>query len=218
MRSAAAFTVLLFAALAGAFCTYWALSPGSASSAGGLACSVKASCTGGEVAVFRMSSTSNAHAGTPGGSSYGDVVCCSGVTGLGASCSGTYDTVLRLSASDNAHVQSSDSYPTEVCLSAGTPAVQCMFAASCTGGYTCLATASGTDNAHVADCDGTGDYATKVCCYAGPPLAVGGVAELPELSDSSGPNHLVLAGLATLALAALTSGAWYARRRWLRQM
>jgi hypothetical protein len=214
MRLAAALTVLLFAVLAGAFSTYWALSTGSASSASGLACSVKASCGTGEVAVLRMSSTSNAHAGTPGGSGYSNVVCCGGVTGLGTSCSGTYDTVLRLSAADNAHVQATGSYPTEVCLSASTAVVQCMFAPSCRGGYACLATASATDNAHVADCDGTDDYATKVCCYAGDPIPVGGVAELPDVSGSSGPNHLMLAGLAALALAALTSGAWRVRRWW----
>lgn len=35
---------------------------------------------------------------------------------------------------------------------------------------------------------------------------VGGIAELPDVSDSSAPNYIALA-----ALAALTAGAWYAR-------
>jgi len=173
------------------------------------------------VAVFRMSSTSNAHAGTPGGSTYGNVVCCGGVAGLGTSCSGVYDTVLTLSAADNAHVQATGSYPMDVCLSAGTAVVQCLFDSSCASGYTCLATACATDNAHVADCNGVDDYGTKVCCYAGSalptPEPVGGIAQLPEVSGSSGPNYIALAGLAAAALAALSAGAWYARRRWFRQ-
>jgi hypothetical protein len=46
---------------------------------------------------------------------------------------------------------------------------------------------------------------------------VGGVAELPdvaEASDSPVRNFMVPAGLAALALAALGTGGWYARRRW----
>ncbi len=48
------------------------------------------------------------------------------------------------------------------------------------------------------------------------PAPVGGIAELPDVSDSSAPNYLALAGLAAAALVALTAGGWYARRRWLR--
>jgi hypothetical protein len=51
-------------------------------------------------------------------------------------------------------------------------------------------------------------YATE-----GPP--VGGVAELPEVSDSAERNCIALAGLAAAALVALGAGGWYARRRWL---
>ena len=43
---------------------------------------------------------------------------------------------------------------------------------------------------------------------------VGGIAQLPHASDSSGRNYVALAGLAA-ALATVTAGAWYARRRWL---
>jgi len=217
MRWAAAFTVLLLAALAGAFCGYWALGTGSASSAGGLTCGVKASCGVGEVAVFRMSSTDNAHAGTPGGSSYANVVCCGGVASLGTSCSGVYDTVLTLSAADNAHAASRGAYSTEVCLSAATEqVVDCWLGVSCGPGYSCLATVSGTTNAHVADCDGSADYATKVCCYTGDALAVGGIAELPKIGegDSSGRIYFALAGGLAGTLLVLAAGAWYARRRW----
>ena len=48
-----------------------------------------------------------------------------------------------------------------------------------------------------------------------PPPAVGGLAELPDVSDSSGHDYLALAALASAALVALTAGAWCARRRWL---
>jgi len=212
--------IFLGTLLALALGTPWASNTGSVSASGGLACSVKfkpkpATCDAGEVEVFRMSSTSNAHAGTPSGSSYDYVVCCGGVAGLGTSCSGVYDTVLRLSAADNAHVQASGGYPTAVCLSAGTAVVDCSFAENC-GSYACLATASGTDNAHVADCDGSADYATKVCCYAGDPIPVGGIAELPDVGggDSSGRNYMGLAAGLAAAVLALTAGAWYARRRW----
>jgi hypothetical protein len=46
---------------------------------------------------------------------------------------------------------------------------------------------------------------------------VGGLAELPDVSGSSGWNYVAIAGLAAAAaLVALTGGALYARRRWLR--
>ena len=48
------------------------------------------------------------------------------------------------------------------------------------------------------------------------PTPVGGIAELPEVSDSSAPNYIALAALAAAALVALTAGTWYARRRWSR--
>jgi hypothetical protein len=46
-------------------------------------------------------------------------------------------------------------------------------------------------------------------------LPVGGAAQLPGASDSSGPNYALLAAVIAAALVALTAGAWYARRRWL---
>ena len=215
MTRATAFVTLLIALAALALGVPWALSTGSASATNGLACDVKTSCDVGEVEVFRMSATANAHAGTPSGSSYDYVVCCGGVDGLGTSCSGVHHGVLSLSATDNAHVASLGQYPTKVCLSADTvEAVDCVYGADCSADYACLATISGTTNAHVADCDGLDDYATKVCCYAGAALPpVGGVAELPDAAGSSGRNYIALAGLAAAALVALTAGTWYARRR-----
>ena len=46
--------------------------------------------------------------------------------------------------------------------------------------------------------------------------AVGGIAELPAVSASSGPPYAALAGGLAAAALALTAGGWYARRRWLR--
>jgi hypothetical protein len=74
------------------------------------------------------------------------------------------------------------------------------------------------------DCTTSLDTAGNVICGTAPGLStwavmlpgapVGGIAQLPDASDSSGLNHIALAGLAA-ALVALSAGAWYARRRWL---
>jgi hypothetical protein len=45
--------------------------------------------------------------------------------------------------------------------------------------------------------------------------AVGGLAQLPDVSDSSSRNYIALAGLAAATLVVLSAGTWYARRRWL---
>jgi Tol biopolymer transport system component len=44
-------------------------------------------------------------------------------------------------------------------------------------------------------------------------LPVGGIAELPPVSGSSASDYVPLAGLAAGALALLSAGAWFARRR-----
>jgi hypothetical protein len=190
----------------------------SAPAEGDMVCAVRTSCDAGEVAVFRMESTSNAHAGTFDGSSYDNVVCCDGMAGLGTNCSGVHDTVLFLSATNNAHVASYGGYPEEVCLSTETEErVTCRYRTSCGNDFACLATISGSTNAHVADCDGVDDYATKVCCYVGPPLPIGGIAEAPDAADSrSGSSSLPYAALtgAAAGVALLAAGGWYARRRW----
>jgi hypothetical protein len=48
------------------------------------------------------------------------------------------------------------------------------------------------------------------------PAAVGGIAALPDVSDSTGRNYVAMAGLAAAAVVAFTAGGWYARRRWVR--
>lgn len=42
---------------------------------------------------------------------------------------------------------------------------------------------------------------------------VGGIAALPDVSDSSGRSYVALAALAAAAVVALATGGWYARRR-----
>jgi len=48
------------------------------------------------------------------------------------------------------------------------------------------------------------------------PRPVGGIAVLPDVSDSSGRSYIALAALAAAAVVALATGGWYARRRWTR--
>jgi hypothetical protein len=185
-----------------------------AAASSSLTCSVKASCDSGsgEVALFRMSGQANGHAQTAETHPkiYDWTVCCSWPTGLGTSCSGNFDAVLWLSAADNAHAAqaSQTGYATQVCLSAASGTVDCKYVtdSSCGTGYVCLATIFSTTNAHVADCDGSNDYGTKVCCAAAElatptatatatpmgtptatptPAAVGGIAELPHIAGAS---------------------------------
>jgi hypothetical protein len=61
--------------------------------------------------------------------------------------------------------------------------------------------------------DAEGNIGLEVVTVMGP---VGGVADLPHASDSSGPNYIALAVVAAGALLALAAGAWYARRRFSR--
>ncbi|MCJ7510928.1 MAG: hypothetical protein MUP14_08600, partial [Dehalococcoidia bacterium] len=57
---------------------------------------------------------------------------------------------------------------------------------------------------------------TVTCTFTNRVPAVGGVAELPHVSDSSRARCAVVAAIAAGALLALTAGAWYARRRFSR--
>ncbi len=122
------------------------------------------------VEVFRMSSTANAHAGTPTGSTYTYRVCCGGITGLGNSCSGNYAVVLRLSDQTNAHVQQNtyEKYPYPVCLSApsGNTISVAYRSASCNVDEALLASMSGPTNAHVASTA----YTTKICAKITTPI------------------------------------------------
>ncbi len=134
--------------------------------AGTLSCTVRATtCVGGETNVFEMSATANAHAAIPT-TGYGQLVCCTGVTGLSNLCSGTFATVAKLSGTTNAHIQQTGSYANSVCISVpsggsvsiGYQATNC---SSPTIYDTTLASMKTTDNSHVGDTTAYTEY--KIC-------------------------------------------------------
>jgi hypothetical protein len=59
---------------------------------------------------------------------------------------------------------------------------------------------------------GTGRLAINEAC----PDVVGGIAELPDVSDSAARSYMAVAGGLATAVVALAAGGWYARRRWQR--
>ena len=138
--------------------------------AGTLSCSITtaAACTG--TVIYRMSGTSNAHAELPGQANANydsNVVCCSGVTGLGNACSGTFATALKLSGVTNAHSEQNSqvNYANNACISVpsgGSVSVGYQ-ATNCSGFDTTLGSMTGATNAHSGD--GTA-YTTKICATA----------------------------------------------------
>ena len=139
--------------------------------AGTLSCSVRTSdCVAGDVEIFRMSGTANAHSQLPSVGTYVNRVCCGGVAGISNSCSGIYATVLQLSSSTNAHVQQSGAYADKACISVPTGGnVSVGYAADCVAsGYdTVLASMNKTTNSHVGN---PGIYPTNVCVTSAAPV------------------------------------------------
>ncbi len=139
--------------------------------AGTLSCSVRTSdCIAGDVEVFRLSGTANAHAQLPSVGTYVNRVCCGGVAGISNACSGIYATALQLSSSTNAHVQQSGAYVNNACISV--PAggsVSVGYAADCiASGYdTALASMNKTTNSHVGN---PGVYSTNICVTSAAPV------------------------------------------------
>jgi titin len=81
-----------------------------------------------------------------------------------------------------------------------------------TGTWTYNVTLIGPNiTATITDAAGNTSEFSAPAAYS--PPAVGGIAELPEVSDPFGPNYLSLTVLAALGLGLVTAGAWYARRR-----
>jgi len=177
------------------------LASGQIVSAGTLSCSVTtaAACTG--TVIWRMSGATNAHAELPSQATAAyasNVVCCSGVTGLGNACTGTFATALKLSGVTNAHTEqnSQANYANNACISVpsgGSVSVGYQ-STNCTGFDTTLGSMSGTTNAPVGD--GTA-YTTKICA-----TAAGAVAE--TLTFSLGANSL---NLGTLSTSAVSTGS-----------
>lgn len=145
--------------------------------AGTLSCTVRtSSCSGGEVEIFEMQNTANSHAGLPA-ANYNNLVCCTGVTGLGNDCDAANKAViLKLSGATNAHVRQGTlaDYPsaTNACISVPSGSVLVGYRS---GGDTCatspaydttLGSMIGTTNSHV----GNGSWSagtTKICATAG---------------------------------------------------
>lgn len=149
--------------------------------AGTLSCSVTTDCSSGTV-IYRMSGTSNAHAELASQSNYTQLVCCTGVTGLGNSCSGTTATALKLSATTNGHAEQNteSNYAQNACVSvpSGGSVTIGYQSTNCSGYDTTLGSISGTTNGHV----GNGSaYTTKICG-----TATGGSQSLTfSISDTS---------------------------------
>lgn len=173
------------------------LTGGHLVNAGTLSCSVATTCPSGTV-IWRMSGTSNAHAELPSQSLYTQLVCCSGVTGLGTACTGTFATALKLSGTTNAHSEqnSQANYANNACISVpsgGSVSVGYQ-ATNCTGFDTTLGSMTGTTNAHTGD--GTA-YTTKICA-----TAAGAAAQTLTFSISA-----TSLALGTLSTSAVTSGS-----------
>lgn len=137
--------------------------------AGTLSCSVATTCAGG-VVIWRMYATSNSHAELPSRSNYANLVCCTGVTGLGNSCSGTFATALKLSSTTNAHAEQNTqlNYANSACISApaGGSVTVGYQSSSCTTPVaydTTLGSMSTTTNSHVGDSNA---YTIKICASA----------------------------------------------------
>ena len=151
--------------------------------AGTLSCTVTtaSSCTSGtDTIIYRMSSSSNAHAELPSQSNThydSTVVCCSGPVGLSSSCStGVHGVVLRLSGNTNAHGeennQSNSNYNShDACLSVPTGGnISIGYGTDCTGYDTTIGSLSSTTNAHIGD---PGSYPLKICGTASNPPVSG---------------------------------------------
>lgn len=133
--------------------------------AGTLSCTVASSCPTGTV-ILKMYNTVNTHAELSSQSNYSQLVCCSGVTGLGNSCSGTYAIAAKLYSATNAHVEQGtlSNYFNDACISVASGSISLGYQSNnCTGYDTTLASISGTTNAHIGDANA---FTTKICATA----------------------------------------------------
>lgn len=174
--------------------------------AGTLSCSVTtaAACAG--AVIWRMSGVTNAHAELPSQATAAydnNVVCCSGVTGLGNSCSGTYATALKLSGTTNAHIQQSGSYPQSACISVpsgGSVSIGYQ-ATDCATYDTTLASMKATTNSHVGNTTAYSEY--KICGTA--------AGSSPVYSVSITPAGDISYGFVSLSNSTTTIGSTYTK-------
>ena len=174
--------------------------------AGTLSCSVTtaAGCSG--VVIWRMSGSTNAHAelASQATAAYdNNVVCCSGVTGLGNSCTGTFATALKLSGTTNAHVQQTGSYANSACISvpSGGSVSIAYQATNCTGYDTTLGSMKATTNSHVGNTTAYSEY--KICGTAA------GAAEVYSVSIT--PAGDIAYGFVSLSNSTTTIGSTYTK-------
>lgn len=131
-----------------------------------LSCSIETTCDSPGVVILKMSDTTNAHAELPSQSNYENLVCCTGVTGLGNECSGEYETVLKLSAETNAHVEENteSNYENNACMSITSGSISVGYQPDdCSGYDTTVASISAETNAQVGN---STEYVSKVCATA----------------------------------------------------
>ncbi len=130
-------------------------------------CEVRlAGCQAGYTTLFKMSNTTDAHAGLANESSYNVTACCRETYGVNASlgigCAGPYNrTILNISSPDNAHasLNNETGYNVRLCVNS-TMNITFGYGTSCAGYDTCVASISGNANAHVGNCT---DYPTLLC-------------------------------------------------------
>ena len=135
--------------------------------AGNLSCSVTTSVACTDVIIYRMSSTTNAHAelASQATATYDDnVICCKNVIGLSNACSATFAIALKLSSTTNAHAEENSqlNYTNNACLSVpsgGSVSIGYQ-ATNCSGYDTTLGSIDSLTNSHVGN---TSAYTTKIC-------------------------------------------------------
>ena len=174
--------------------------------AGTLSCSVTtaAACTG--TVIWRMSGATNAHAELPSQSTVvydNNVVCCSGVTGLGNACTGTFATALKLSGVTNAHIQQLGSYSQSACISVpGGGSVSVGYQATDCATYdTTLGSMKATTNSHVGNTTAYSEY--KICGTA----AGGGAVYSVSITPAGDISY----GFVSLSNSTTTIGSTYTK-------
>jgi len=146
---------------------------GMSARAGVLTCAVRtSSCNAGEVVVFKMSGTTNAHAELSSQNHYTNLVCCGGTSDMSNTCTNTFATVLKLQNTTNSHVQqnSQSGYANSACLSVSQGSVTVAYQPTdCTGYDAIVASMSAATNGHVGN---SAAYSTKICATVTPVVSV----------------------------------------------
>ena len=134
-----------------------------------LSCTLTTQALCSDTTVLRLSGSDNAHAELPSQATAvydNNVICCSGVTGLGNSCSGNYGVLAKLSGATNAHLEENTEvlYGSQACLSsifAGDIITIGYQPTNCTGYDTTVASMSTTPTNATAG--GPSAHANKIC-------------------------------------------------------